>query len=72
MAETKTITCTWNLDNEKTASITLPDPIPNLTRDTADAAMQKWIDNDAILSNNAHATSIAKVQITTTNTIDPA
>lgn len=66
MADTKTLTMVFELDNEEQAKYALPDPKDGLTRTEVDTAMQKMIDSKAVMVKGHTASAIKEVYITTT------
>lgn len=66
MADTKTLTLTFGLDNGDNYNISVIDPKSDLTKADTDAAMQTIIDTQAIVKDGHYTATIKEAYITTT------
>lgn len=66
MADAKTLTLTFSLDNGDDYNINISNPKDDLTKTDTDAVMQTVIDTQAIVKDGHYATAIKEAYITTT------
>ena len=66
MADSRTLTLTFSLDNGDNYNINVPEPKEDLTKSETDAAMQTIIDTRTIVKDGHYASYIKEAYITTT------
>lgn len=66
MADTRTLTMTFGLNNGDDYDINVPNAKADLTKTTVDAVMQNLIDKNAILKDGNSLASIKEAYVTTT------